>query len=147
MPTVSVDLTIAAPPASVWEQVKDVEAYPQFMDNVRSVEIVDGGDGTTRTTRWSTLLKGSVLEWTEVETIDDGALWIEFHQLDGDLDLFDGHWQLTAVSDRETRVELSVAFEIGIPLLAEMLNPVATRALKGNSESMLLEIEARVAAS
>lgn len=145
MPTVTVDLMISAPAHAVWAQVKDVEAYPQFMENVRSVAIIDHADGATRTTRWSTLLKGSVLEWTEVEVIDDASLRIEFQQLDGDLDLFEGHWQLTASSATKTRVELAVAFEIGIPLLADMLNPVAARALKGNSEAMLHEIEARLA--
>jgi ribosome-associated toxin RatA of RatAB toxin-antitoxin module len=145
MPSVSVDLVIAAPAGAVWIQVKDTESYPQFMENVRSVTILDQSEATRRTSRWSTLLKGSVLEWTELEAIDDANLRIEFHQLDGDLDLFEGHWQLTETAPSETHVELAVVFEIGIPLLADMLNPVAARALKGNSEAMLHEIEARLA--
>jgi ribosome-associated toxin RatA of RatAB toxin-antitoxin module len=130
--------------AETWSAVKDIEAYPRFMENVRSVEVVSDSDGT-RVSKWSTLLKGSILEWTEAETMDDAAGRIEFHQLDGDLDVFAGYWQVTP-DPGGVLVELSVDFEIGIPLLADMLNPVAARALKQNSESMLREIELILAA-
>jgi hypothetical protein len=35
---------------------------------------------------------------------------------------------------------LSVYFDIGIPMLSEMLNPVAERAVRDNSRNMLLSI-------
>jgi len=38
----------------------------------------------------------------------------------------------------------AVRFEIGMPMLADMLNPVAARALRDNSEQMLREIERKV---
>lgn len=145
MPHVTVHLEIQAPPAATWTAVKDIEEYPRFMKNVRSVEIVATESGS-RVSRWSTLLKGSILAWTETEAIDDERMTIEFHQLDGDLDLFAGHWRVTPTSDGRVLVELSVDFEIGIPLLADMLNPVAARALEQNAESMLREIESILAA-
>ena len=40
-----------------------------------------------------------------------------------------------------THVRLTVMFEIGIPLLADMLNPVAQRALRENCTDMLRGIE------
>ncbi|WUI01732.1 SRPBCC family protein [Spirillospora sp. NBC_00431] len=142
MPKVQVELSIDADADVVWQAVHAVEAYPRYMESVRSVEIV-ADDGTSRTTAWSVLLKGSILEWSEAERVDDRLRRIEFNQLDGDLDRFDGHWQVTPEGDGRTRVELDIAFEIGIPLLAQMLDPVAVRAIRDNSVQMLRGLERR----
>lgn len=142
MPKVQVELSIDADADAVWRAVHAVEAYPRYMESVRSVEIV-ADDGTSRTTAWSVLLKGSVLEWSEAERVDANRRRIEFNQLDGDLDRFDGHWQVTPEGAARTRVELDIAFEIGIPLLAQMLDPVAVRAIRDNSVQMLRGLERR----
>ena len=142
MPRVHVDLTIDAPIEEVWALVVDVESYPTYMENVESVvRSADDTDGRRHTT-WSVLLKGSVLEWTEAETVIASAHRMEFSQVDGDLDQFDGFWQLREV-EGGTHAELVVEFEIGIPLLATMLNPVAARALEDNSKAMLLALESQ----
>ena len=127
MPRVEVDQSIKAPWEDVWSTILDILAYPTFMENVEATAILDD-DGVHRTSSWSVLLKGSVLEWTEAEVIDPGNGRITFNQVDGDLDVFDGHWQVDRVGD-ETHVSMIVEFEIGIPLMADMLNPVAARAL------------------
>ncbi|MEU5882409.1 SRPBCC family protein [Spirillospora sp. NPDC047279] len=145
MPQVRVDLDIEADVDSVWETVCAVEAYPQYMENVRSLTVLRD-DGTTRTTAWSVLLKGSILEWSETERIDHVRRRLEFNQLDGDLDRFDGFWQVTAREGGRTHVELDIVFEIGIPLLAQMLDPVAVRAIRDNSEQMLYGLERRAVA-
>lgn len=144
MPDVFVDLEIAAPIDRVWETIQAIDAYPTYMDNVQEVAIIED-DGVTRVSSWSTLLKGSVLQWTERETVQASDHRIEFVQVDGDLDVFTGFWQLSDLSGGRTRATMSITFEIGIPLLADMLNPVAVRALHENSERMLRQIEQRVA--
>jgi len=145
MPEVQVDLTIDAEVDEVWSMVRGVEAYPNYMTNVRSVDILaDHGD--TRVTAWSVFLKGSILEWSESERIDDSVRRIEFSQLDGDLERFVGYWQVTADESGATRVVLDIDFEIGIPLLAQMLDPVAGRALRDNSEQMLRSLERKAIA-
>ena len=146
MPNVEVSWEIDAPLDEVWRAVNDIEAYPGYMDNVRRVEILSS-DGDERVSSWSVLLKGSVLEWTELETVDLGQRRIDFRQLDGDLDLFAGAWQLDVGEGGRVTVSLDVEFEIGIPLLADMLNPVAARALRDNSAQMLSEIERQVAST
>ena len=140
MPHVRVDLSIDADIDDVWHTVCGVEAYPQYMDNVRTVRVLED-EGDTRVTSWSVFLKGSILEWTESEEIHAAERRIDFHQLDGDLELFNGYWQLSEEAGGATRVELDIEFEIGIPLLAQMLNPVAGRALHDNSEQMLRGLE------
>lgn len=142
MPRVQVDLIIEADVDVVWKTVCDVESYPRCMDNVRSVRVL-GQDGDGRTTAWSVLLKGSILEWSESERIDDVRRRLEFTQIDGDLDVFTGYWAVVEEGPARTRVTLDIEFEIGIPLLAPMLDPVAERALRDNSVQMLLGLESR----
>jgi ribosome-associated toxin RatA of RatAB toxin-antitoxin module len=118
------------------------------MENVRSVKITDDADRASRVSAWSVFLKGSILEWTESDQIDDDQQRIDFHQVDGDLEHFAGYWQVLGCDDdpQACEVVLYVDFEIGIPLLADMLNPVAKTALEENSTKMLRGLEQRAVA-
>ena len=141
MPEVALELDIQAPAARVWEVVTDIERYPESMDSVRWVKIVDDTDPLARRSAWSVLLKGSILEWEEVERIEPDRMVMRFHQVSGDMETFDGAWWVTPVDENRTTVKLNIVFEIGIPLLADMLNPVAERSLRANSREMLLGVE------
>lgn len=146
MPKVDVQSQIRVPAERVWAAILDVESFPDYMPNVLRAEVVSlSDDGCERVSSWSARLKGSVLEWVENERIDHGRRLIEFTQVDGDLDVFRGTWQVTpGDDDTVTTVRLQAEFEIGIPLLADMLDPVAARALRDNQEQMLRSLEARV---
>ena len=129
----------------VWNLVTDLRAYPNLMEPVRSIHILDEGsssDGTTWVlSEWEVELKGSILRWTEREIKDPRLFRVEYKQVDGDLDEFSGHWQLEVVSAHETLARLVVHFEIGIPLLRDMLEPVAEHAVEQNSIQMLRSLE------
>ncbi len=140
MPDVNLDMEIRAPAATVWEAVLDSERYPDSMASVRRVRILED-EGDRRRTAWSVELKGSILEWEEQEQIDPAARTIAFQQLSGDLDVLDGRWTVEELAPELSRASLHMTFEIGIPLLAEMLNPVAKRSLADNTRDMLLGIE------
>jgi ribosome-associated toxin RatA of RatAB toxin-antitoxin module len=140
VPEVGLELEIDADVDRVWAVVTDIERYPDSMDTVRWVKIVDGSDPLARRSAWSVLLKGSILEWEEVERVDPDRKVMEFHQVSGDMETFDGCWTVIPAGPGRTLVTLRVEFEIGIPLLAEMLNPVAQRSLRDNCREMLLGI-------
>jgi ribosome-associated toxin RatA of RatAB toxin-antitoxin module len=146
VPDVKIDLEIRAPIDQVWSTVIDIARYPESMDTVRSVEILQQTGERQRRAAWSVLLKGSILQWEEVEHLDHDTHTVVFKQLRGDLEHFDGHWELEALGAERTRVVFEVAFEIGIPMLAEMLNPVAQRSLHENCTEMLRGIERAVTA-
>lgn len=147
MPRVELSLDIRAPAERVWEAVLDVEAYPNSMKGVRWVAIREVISESERRSAWSIVLKGSILEWEELETIDHRAMTMSFRQLSGDLSLFDGQWEVSRHEPGVVRVSFAVVFEIGIPLLAEMLNPVATRSLRENCTEMLRGVERQALAA
>ncbi|MFJ2775168.1 type II toxin-antitoxin system RatA family toxin [Kitasatospora sp. NPDC087315] len=144
MPRVEVDLPIEVPPDTAWAAVVDVESYPDCMESVDSVVVTDRTDDRHRTTAWSVRLKGSVLHWTEAEVIDPEARRFSFHQVSGDLGHFAGHWAVRPAPGGGSTVSLHVDFDIGIPLLAAMLNPVAADALRENAAQMLAALEQRL---
>jgi ribosome-associated toxin RatA of RatAB toxin-antitoxin module len=141
VPSVSLDININASVDRVWDAVLDVERYSDSMANVRWVKILERDGATTRRSAWSIVLKGSILEWQEEDRIDPEARTVRFQQLSGDLAKFDGEWSLKEFEPGLTKVTFDVSFEIGIPLLAEMLNPVAERSLGENCKEMLAGVE------
>lgn len=146
MSNVHLELDIAAPVDTVWHAIVDIESFPASMDSVRSVKIIERC-GSNRRSAWSVLLQGAVLQWEEAETLDREATTVTFRQLSGDLAQLDGRWSLAEHKPGVTTVCFDVFFQIGIPLLAEMLDPVAQRSLRENSIEMLRGIEREVTQS
>ncbi|MDT0443778.1 type II toxin-antitoxin system RatA family toxin [Streptomyces johnsoniae] len=145
MPTVTVEMTINAPASDTWRAVTDLAEYPKFMTNVQSVVVHETGTAGARLSDWSVILKGSLLEWTEEDRTDDETRIMTFHQVEGDLERFVGDWRVLEIDAATSTVRVTIDFEIGIPLLADMLDPVAGRALEENCRQMLEAIDTRVA--
>jgi coenzyme Q-binding protein COQ10 len=144
MPLVEVDEVMPAPVQRVWDVVNDVLSYPRLMDHVKSVEVREQGSNY-RLTVWVVDLKGCRMRWVEREEVNHERHRIEYRQLEGDMATFEGFWQLEALTADSTRVILSVQFDIGIPMLSEMLNPVAERAIRDNSRRMLMSLGSEAA--
>lgn len=148
MPVVTVSERIHAPVQDVWARVCDIEAYPKFMESVIATSVssrVERPDGIIEAiAEWEVLLKGSVLKWSEREWRDSANLRLTFEQVSGDLERFEGFWQVEEVGPEVTEATLEVDFEIGIAMLRPMLDPVAVRALERNSSDMLLSLGSRV---
>jgi ribosome-associated toxin RatA of RatAB toxin-antitoxin module len=139
---VTVSLELEAPIEDIWAALMDIEQFPTYMSSVEQIRILES-DADTRTAEWSVLLRGSILKWTERATIHPERHQMEFVQIDGDLSVFEGCWRLDDLCPGRTRAELAVSFEIGVPLLARMLNPIARESLHDNTEEMLRAMERR----
>lgn len=126
----------------VFDRVQDYERYTEYTDTVRSVTVTPAGtDGTDRTggthrtartaiveSAWEVHFRSGLLRWTERDVMDPVARRITFDQLTGDFASFAGTWDIT-----ETGTDVSVLFtcefDLGIPSLEPIINPVAMRAL------------------
>jgi ribosome-associated toxin RatA of RatAB toxin-antitoxin module len=140
VPLINVVELLKAPIGTVWELICDVEAYPRIMEPVRLVTVLSNEDNWT-IAEWEVELKGSILRWTEKEIRDHANYSIVYHQIDGDLDKLEGYWKLQKLDDFTTEAVLVIDFEIGIPMLKDMLNPIAERALRDNARIMLRSLE------
>ncbi|MFF3781154.1 type II toxin-antitoxin system RatA family toxin [Streptomyces sp. NPDC001933] len=143
MPVVSTRHITGESPERVWAALLDCEAFPSYMTEVAAVDVLRQ-EGERRISRWSVQLRGSELEWEEEDLIDPARRRIDFRQTEGDLARYTGHWQVGADGARTT-VELEVDFDLGIPLMAEMLDPIAKRALRDFSQAVLGSLGERAA--
>jgi ribosome-associated toxin RatA of RatAB toxin-antitoxin module len=136
MPRVEVNEHVAAPIEAVWDLINDVEAHPHLMQPVQSAEVLER-DEAHRVVAWHVDLRGCAMRWVEREEIHRDHWRIDYRQVAGDLEVFEGYWQLEPATDEQTLVTLVVIFDTGMPMLAEMLDPIAERAIRENSEIML----------
>jgi len=113
----------------------DFERYPELCDAVRNVTVTEASDNLT-VSQWEVNFRAGVLRWTEEDTFDPGALSITFRQLEGDIAVFDGSWEcLDAAQGCE--IVFSARLDMGIPSLADALEPIAVRALIDNIVSIV----------
>jgi Polyketide cyclase / dehydrase and lipid transport len=80
---------------------------------------------------WEVAFRVGLLRWTEEDTFDPAALSITFRQLDGDIALFDGSWQCTDTASG-SQIAFTARLDMGIPSLADALEPIAARTLTDN---------------
>ena len=136
MRTVHLRLYVPDKPASdVYQTLADFERYPQLCDAVRSVAVTQVS-GNVTVSHWEVTFRAGLLRWTEQDTFDPGALSITFRQLEGDAAIFDGSWQcLDAATGSE--IMFSARLDMGIPSLADALEPIAVRTLTDNIVSIV----------
>lgn len=135
MPFVEATKVINGKPEEIYLIAKDMESYPRFMKNVVKITTLERGENYT-ITEWDTRLKGKPLVWKERDEFDDQNLVIRYKQIEGDLKKFEGAWTFEA-TENGTLVRLTVDFELGLPMFATLLNPVAVMTVKQNCEDML----------
>ncbi len=121
--------------SDVFAALADFERYPILCDAVQDVAVTEVSENLT-VSRWEVTFRAGLLRWTEEDTFDPGALSITFRQLEGDVAVFDGSWKcVDAASGSE--IVFSARLDMGIPSLADALEPIAVRTLTGNIFSIV----------
>ena len=136
MRTVRLRLHVPHKPASdVYAALADFERYPMLCEAVQSVAVTEVSENLT-VSHWEVTFRAGLLRWTEEDTFDSGALTITFRQLDGDIAVFDGSWQCVDAT-QGSEVLFSARLDMGIPSLADALEPIAARTLIDNIVSIV----------
>lgn len=120
---------------SVFARLSDFPRYADYTDAVREVR-VERAEGKTLTSFWSVNFRNGVLCWTERDEIVPERGLIGFEQIDGDFDRFTGSWRVTQ-DDDGVRVVFAAEFDLGMPSLGEIVDPIAERALDENVRIIL----------
>jgi ribosome-associated toxin RatA of RatAB toxin-antitoxin module len=122
------------PAARAYEVLRDFEHYADLTDAVRSVTVTSGSDGEL-TSIWEVNFRSGVLRWTEVDRLDDSTLTMAFEQVDGDFDHFSGVWKVD--DDGGCVVRFKADFDLGMPSLGHIIDPIAENALRENISIIL----------
>ncbi|GMU51202.1 MAG: cyclase [Candidatus Xenobia bacterium] len=145
MPYVERSIVICGDIESVYALAKDMERYPEFMPDVKSVKVISR-EGNTTLTEWVTSVEGTPILWTEKDIFDDQNHRIDYRLVEGDLDKFEGSWifRPTRVG---TEVVLGVDYDFGIPELTALIGPTLQEKVGENSEMMLQGMKKRIEGS
>ena len=136
MRTVTLRLHVPGKTASdVYQTLADFERYPDLSDAVQSVAITKVSENRT-VSHWEVTFRAGLLCWTEEDTFDPGALSITFRQLEGDAAVFDGSWECVDAA-QGSEIVFSARLDMGIPSLADALEPIAARTLIDNIVSIV----------
>ncbi|MBR6678809.1 MAG: aromatase/cyclase [Phascolarctobacterium sp.] len=142
MPYVESKITINGDGNKIYEIIKDMASYPNFMKDLVSVEILERGEDYT-ISHWVTIADGRSIVWTERDTFYPEDLKITYAQTEGDLKKMEGAWTIVEQADG-CEVTLAVDFEFGIPMIAGLLNPILKKKVRENSENMLNSIKEQI---
>jgi ribosome-associated toxin RatA of RatAB toxin-antitoxin module len=136
MRTVRLRLHVPHQPASdVYATLANFERYPELCDAVKSVAVIAVSENRTMS-RWEVTFRAGLLRWTEEDVFDPGGLSITFRQLEGDIAVFDGSWQCVDTA-QGSEILFSARLDMGIPSLADALEPIAVRTLIDNISSIV----------
>jgi uncharacterized membrane protein len=123
------------PVADVYDTLSDFARYPELSEAVQSVTVTSVADDTT-ISRWEVTFRAGLLRWVEEDTFDRDARTIVFRQLEGDVDVFDGSWECVATGNG-AEITFHARIDMGIPSLADALEPIAARTLVDNTVSIV----------
>ncbi|MEU9185730.1 aromatase/cyclase [Streptomyces sp. NPDC048484] len=125
--------TPTATPAQAYQLISDFARYPELTDAVKEVTVDDSEPDGGVVSTWTVFFRNGLLTWTERDLCDPVARTITFTQLKGDFAVFEGVWRITEADRPDScRVTFEAAFDLGIPSLADLLDPVADAALRDN---------------
>jgi ribosome-associated toxin RatA of RatAB toxin-antitoxin module len=128
VPRLEVEATVAGrDPAAIVDALADFESYVGHSDTIRSIEVKES-EGAEIVSEWEVEFRGGVIAWSERDVVDRDAGEIRFSQIEGDSDVWEGSWRVEA-RDGACDVTYSVEYDMGIPSLADQLNPLAAGAL------------------
>lgn len=134
----SVQITATVPDhaaGDAYRRLSDFASYPLHSDAVRSV-VVTTVDGDRTESAWEVSFRAGVLRWREEDRFDALARRIDFDQLDGDIEVFAGSWQVTE-DGTGCGITFTALVDLGIPTLADVLEPIAVAAVGDNITSIL----------
>jgi len=124
-------------PDTAYQRVSDFARYPELTATVLSVHVEPAETHDSVVSSWLVAFRKGQLRWTERDVLDAGNRRIEFTQLSGDFASFDGVWQVDPDGAAGAVVSFGAWFDLGIPSLAEILDPVAEATLRNNIELIL----------
>jgi ribosome-associated toxin RatA of RatAB toxin-antitoxin module len=143
MPTIDLSIDINAHVDRVYAIAKDVEKFPDFMPDVKELEVMERKENQV-VTRWVGVVPKFNVEvkWTEEDTWNDAERTCHFRQLQGDYDHMTGVWKFTE-SPTGTTFSSTMDYEYNVPVVGPLIRSVIKHLVTGNLQSLLSAIKRR----
>lgn len=148
MSIVNSTIEINGPIDQVYALAKNVEAFPEFMPDVKSINVIERSeDGNRLVTEWVGIVKEfrTTIKWTEEDIWDDQAHTCTFTLVKGDYTKYAGKWTFTDLGGK-TRFDSEIEVEYDVPLVGALIKGIIAKKMKENVDNMLAAIKGRVEA-
>jgi hypothetical protein len=122
-------------PERVLRQITDFRRWPNASELVRKVQVTREPDGS-ETSTWEVVFGQGLLCWSERDWLELDRNRACFEMIEGDPQSFDGHWHVEPAISGST-LTLDADFELGMPSLAHVLDPIAVESIEEAVESVL----------
>jgi fatty aldehyde-generating acyl-ACP reductase len=129
-------------PGKKWKVLRllsRIHKFPEYMPNVKQCTVLEK-DRQTATTCWNVTVDQFPISWKEKDEFDLANFIIRFKSIEGDLEHFQGRWELKDHEGGCTKVTLYVSAKIGIPgvpLFSDVMGNVVEELLRKNFNHML----------
>ncbi len=141
MATVESKIVVNAPVERVYEVARDIERFPEFMDDVVEVEILEQ-TGDRQVSHWVGRIEefNRTIEWTEEDYWNDAERRCDFTMLEGDFTAYSGTWRFEP-DEEGTLVTLVVEYEYNVPLIGPLIKRLLYKKVQANCDNMLAAIK------
>lgn len=146
MPRIEQTLVVNAPVETVYAIARNVEDFPNFMADLKSLVVLERSeDGNRTVTEWTGLIREfkMTLKWTQEDVWDSERYRDDFTQLKGDMDSMSGFWQFTAESSGATRFDSVLDYEYNVPLIGAMVKTLIKKKITENLNATMEAIKRR----
>lgn len=146
MPTIETTTWINAPLEKVYAISKDNRSFPEFMKEVKSLDVVEE-DGNRVVSDYVGLVPtfGLKVRWRQEDIWDDAQHSCKFRQIHGDYDRLDGEWHFKP-EKAGTRFDSVLNYEYVVPTLGPLVKKVIHSLVTKNIDNLLAAIKMRAEA-
>ena len=133
----------------VFNLAKDVESFPNYMEDVKSVVILEKSeDGKRLVTEFTGIVKEfkTTMKWVEEDIWNAEEKTCRFTLVKGDFKNYSGVWSFEAV-DGGTRYTSVIEFEYDIPMIGPLIKNLIAKKMKQNVDNMLNAIKEKAESS
>jgi len=143
MPSVDTSIWISAPMDRVYEIAKDNASYPEFINDVQSVTLVEQ-EGNRVVTDYVGIVHQFRLKvrWRQEDLWDDATHSSKFRQLKGDYDQLEGTWKFDEENDG-VRFSQHLDYVYNVPTLGALVSRVIHGIVVKNLENIGTAIKQR----
>lgn len=143
MPNVLYAVQVGRPPDIVFPTIKDIERFPDFVKDVKSISILHRQSPAVWVSQWNIDVDGTSISWTEEDIVDDNLCTLSFRLIDGDYK-YHGVWKVESVDSNSSKISVYASFDWEVPNFEKYFGSVYEHKARLALRGMLIALKNRI---
>ena len=124
---------------TVYKAVCDAESYPQYINSIISVRVLERS-ARTAVTAWTIEVDGIRLTWQERDEYSPENFTVRFQMAQGDMAHYEGEWSVQPAPGGAI-LGMKVSFDLGLPIISGMLQYLLTKKVESTCREIINGIQ------